>query len=308
MKKRPNKNYRLQVTVITALIIVINLGFVSITWPRSEIGHTKYVVSLGMKKIAILPFSNRSHQVFSAALTWKGSNDIVAYIKDYFEARQIPVVSGQPVEKLLLSDKIIRVFKNQNNPISREWNVIHSNYSLMLSKEILKSIFTNCPATTKLSKGKVKGLAREFGGVDAFIRGVILDATPKSLIDNRTIMEREIPDPFGGILPFQIEGLACYSMADRYEQSLPSLKKIRRTALEFSNKIEKTIEVIIFIQNTKNGSVVWSNSFRMAHPAICEDFDAILSSKISLVLDELFSVLYYHKGLWLLVAEKEDNL
>ncbi|MEA3328226.1 MAG: hypothetical protein U9Q08_00575 [Candidatus Omnitrophota bacterium] len=308
MKKEFNKNYWLQAVVIAALIIAVNLGFVSAARPRGEIGHTDYVVVLGMKKIAILPFSDRSHQVFSSVLSWKGSSDTVDYIRDCFKNKKIPVVSGRMIEQLLVSEEIIKPFKGQNNPASQEWSVIHSSYSSILTKQILKNITADYQAAAGLSKSRIRKLAKKLK-VDAFVRGMILDATPRPFIDTRTIIEKGIPDPFGGILPFRLrsEELAYYGLAGKYEEGLPSLKEFKPATLEFSEEIKKTLEIIIFIQNAETGAVVWSNSFKILHPAVSESFDIELGGKIKTAMDELFSVLYCHKGLWLLVAEKEKD-
>jgi hypothetical protein len=316
MKKIFDKRYRLQVGIIM-LAVIMNLSFVSIAQGRSETGHTDYVVVLAMEKIAILPFSDRSHQVFSSALAWKGNQDIVSYIEDCFKSRKFPVISGQRIERLLLSQGIIKPFKDLDNPASPEWSIIHSNYSLPLTKEILKDVIARQGDTVALSRGKIIELAKKLN-VDAFVRGVILDVNPKPLIDTRNIMERGIADPFGGILPFQAgkssHKSACYAVASRYENGLPSLKKVKPMALLVEvpdEKIKEAIEVIIFIQNAETGSVIWSNSFKIRRYPSGSDvtrlkgFDAELKKKINLAMDELFSVLYCYKGLWLLVEEKK---
>ncbi len=61
-------------------------------------GVSDYKISLGIGKIAVLPFSDHSHQSsFGDALTWGGNEKIIDHIGDYLKGKDIVVLPQKDV-------------------------------------------------------------------------------------------------------------------------------------------------------------------------------------------------------------------
>ena len=78
---------RNSLSVIFVTLIVIQLTIVAgplLSSVAAE-GVSGYKISLGVRKVAVLPFSDHSHQSsFGDALTWGGNKKIIDHIKNYF--------------------------------------------------------------------------------------------------------------------------------------------------------------------------------------------------------------------------------
>ena len=297
--------------VIFIMLIAIQLTIMTIPPPgeaESEPIKT-YKVSLGMKKVAVLPFSDHSHQSsFSDALMWGGTQKIIGHIGSYFKRKDIVVLPQKTVEKLLLRRGIIKYLKNADRAASFAWNVVHSMYGPLIIREFMKSIAKKGGGTVNLSDKTVINLGKNLG-VDTVLRGVILEKKARPFIDTRGISEREIDDPFGGMIPFalgdSIDKGAAYAVADKYEDGLPPAKDIKPAGDEgvcFPSVDEPVLLVRIYMQNAANGAVVWAGGFNIKYSLTAElgdntsVFDAELGKKIRLAMDSLFSNFYHWSG------------
>lgn len=266
-------------------------------------------ISLGIGKVAVLPFSDHSHQSsFGDALTWGGNKEIVDHIGDYFKGKDIVVLPQKDVGKFLVRRGIIKYFKDADKAASFAWNVIHARYGSLIIKQFMQSLAAQGGGTVNLSRKEIVDLAKNLG-VDAVVRGIILEKKRKPFIDTRNLAEREMTDPFSGLVPFMIGDSIgkrpAYAVAGKYEDGLPSVKDIKPAGDKgtyFPSADESVLLVRIYMQNAANGAVVWSGGFNIRYSLTAgsdkasSGFDNELGKKIRLVMDSLFSNFYHWSG------------
>ncbi len=300
-------------SVIFVMLIAIQLTVVAgagllLSSVEAE-GVSDYKISLGVGKVAVLPFSDHSHQSsFGDALTWGGNKKIVDHIGDYFNGKDIVVLPQKDVGKFLVRRGIIKYFRDADQAASFAWNIIHARYSSLIIKQFMQSLAAQGGGTVNLSRKEIVDLGKKLG-VDAVVRGIILEKKRKPFIDTRNLVEREMTDPFSGLVPFMIgdsvDKGSAYSVASKYEGGLPPVKDISPVEAEnarFPSDEEPMLLVRIYMQNAANGAVVWAGGFNIKYSLAAElegntsTFDAELGKKIRLVMNSLFSNFYHWGG------------
>ena len=304
---------RQQNSLLVIFIMLIAIQLIIMTVPPPGGAETEpigtYRVSLGVRKVAVLPFSDHSHQSsFGDALTWGGNKKIIDHIGDYFSGRDIVVLPQKNVGKFLVRRGIVKYFKDADKAASFAWNIIHARYSSLIIKQFMQSFVAQGGGTVNLSRKEIVNLGKKLG-VDAVLRGVILEKKMKPFIDTRSIGEREINDPFGGVIPFAlgdfIDKGAAYAVADKYEDGLPPAKdiNIKSAGDTCSPSVEEPVLLVrIYMQNAATGAVVWTGGFNIKYSLTAGSdkarsrFDNELGRKIRLVMDSLFSNFYHWSG------------
>ena len=299
---------RNSLSVIFVMLLAIQLTVVA--GPLlSSVEAEGVKISLGIGKVAVLPFSDHSHQSsFGDALTWGGNKEIVDHIEDYFKGKDIVVLPQKDVGKFLVRRGIIKYFKDADKAASFAWNVIHARYGSLIIKQFMQSLASQGGGTVNLSRKEIVNLGKKLG-VDAVVRGIILEKKRKPFIDTRNLTEREMTDPFSGLVPFMIgdsiEKGSAYAVAGKYENSLPPVKDVKPAGDKgayFPSAEEPMLLVRIYMQNAANGAVVWAGGFNIKYSLAAElegntsVFDTELGKKIRLVMDSLFSNFYHWSG------------
>ncbi len=298
-------------SVIFVMLIAIQLTVLAgllLSSVEAE-GVSGYKISLGVGRVAVLPFSDHSHQSsFGDALTWGGNKKIVDHITDYFDGRDVVVLPQKDVEKFLIGRGIIKYFRDADKVASFAWNLIHARYSSMIVEQLMQRLAAQGGGTIALSRKEIVNLSKKLR-VDAVVRGIILEKKKKPFIDNRNLAEREMTDPFSGLVPFTIgdsvDKRTAYGVASKYEDGLPPVKDVSPVKGEntrFRWAEEPMLLVRIYIQNAATGAVVWASGFNIKYSQSAElegntsVFDAELGRKIRLVMDSLFSNFYHWSG------------
>ena len=289
-----------------AMLIAIQLTVVA--GPLLSSVEAEDKIGLGIGKVALLPFSDHSHQSsFGDALTWGGNKKIIDHIEDYFNGKDIVVLPQKDVAKFLIGKGIIKYFRDADKASSFAWNIIHARYSSSINKQFMQSLASQGGGTANLSRKEIVNLGKKLG-VDAVVRGIILEKKRKPFLDTRSLVEREMTDPFSGMVPFMIgdsvEKGAAYAVATKYENSLPSVKDIKPAGDKdaFPSAEEPMLLVRIYMQNAANGAVVWAGGFNIKYSLAAEleddatAFDAELGKKIRLAMDSLFTNFYHWSG------------
>ncbi len=293
--------------LLVTFVILIAIQLTVVAGPLLSSAEAEGKVSMGIGKIALLPFSDHSHQSsFGDALTWGGNKKIIDHIEDYFNGRDIVVLPQKDVGKFLIRNGIIKYFRNAGNAASFAWNVINAKYSSLIVKQFMQSLASRGGGTVNLSRKEIVNLGKKLG-VDVVMRGIILEKKRRPFLDTRSLVEREMTDPFSGLVPFMlgdsVEKGSAYAVATKYEGGLPSAKDIKPIGDACSPSAEEPMLLVrIYMQNAANGAVVWAGGFNIkySHPSELEDstavFDTELGRKIRLVMDSLFSNFYHWGG------------
>ncbi len=296
-------------SLLVTFVILIAIQLTVVAGPLLSSAEAEGRVNMGIGKVALLPFSDHSHQTsFGDALTWGGNEKIIDHIKDYFNGRDIVVLPQKDIERLLIRKGIIKYFRDTGNAASFAWNVINVKYSSMIIKQFMQSLASRGGGTVNLSKKEIVNLGKKLGA-DAVVRGIILEKKRKPFFDTRSLAEREMTDPFSGLVPFiigdSVEKGAAYAVATKYEDSLSSAKDIKPTGdrgAYFPSAEEPMLLVRIYMQNAANGAVVWAGGFNIKYSLAAElednttAFDAELGKKVSLAMDSLFTNFYHWSG------------
>ncbi len=308
---------RQQNSLLVIFIMLVAIQLTIMTVPSSGGAESEpiktYKVSLGIEKVAVLPFSDHSHQSsFSDALMWGGAKKIVGYIGDYLDEQDIVVSPQKTVKKSLLRRGIIKYLKNTDRAASFAWNVVHSMYGPLIIRQFMKRIAKQGGGSVNLSNKTVVSIGKSLG-VDAILRGIIVEKKARPLFDTRSIGERGIDDPFAGVIPFafgdSIDKGAAYAVADKYEDGLPPAKDIgfdigltKGGIAGFPSAKAPVLLVRIYMQNAVNGAVVWTGGFNIKYSidvgldSEASTFDSELKKKIYLTMDDLFSNFYHCVG------------
>ena len=237
--------------VLALMVVVVGCGGVKETIVPTETPNVRYIAAgntveiKGVRKVALLPFADYSHQQdFLRTEIWGGNIKILEEITDHFVAHGIAVTVQEDVNTLLVDGDIIKPIANQyllygsgaddkakfrtkviGTP---EYDLVNVEHSEDMKEEIIDVIRSEIaleeaekpPVQTPVLQGATVGLSREMIrqlgeelGVDLIIRGRIIEYGFKG-IDTYNPLKR-------GFLPVLIEPMKDFlfgaAEAKRYE-------------------------------------------------------------------------------------------
>jgi hypothetical protein len=296
---------------LSILIFFAFLLGVSLSCRGEDSSGPSFRVALDLKKIAIFPFSDHTLKLDRFLEARYKEKRIVNQLRSYFESRGISLVLQDFVERVLLTENVIRPLSGVDNPASYFWNIVNSTFSNITNSEIYDYIIRKYGKTQTLPDPVVVRLANILE-VDAIVRGVILDRTPKSIMEkDKMIKLKQKQRLREKLIPFFIGDRMSYALAKNYEAGLPLFSNKRPLVFMPVPPDKKVIKIIIFVQSGKTGEVVWSNSCEMAYQAengyFPVDFSRRLKAKVNLTIDDFFSSLSPYKDSWLFIKNKDNN-
>ncbi|MCF7887300.1 MAG: hypothetical protein K9L71_02675 [Candidatus Omnitrophica bacterium] len=274
---------------------------------RSKTHSNRYKVALEINKLAIFPFADHSYSSLSSVQQLNKGKEIVEYLREAFREKNIELVDTNSIERLFLAEGVIQTLKEADNPASYEWNILNSSYSHFAEERVIDDIIKRYDKTAVLSKSKVAFLT-DMLGADAVVRGVILDKTPKNLIEEDSMLKPQTAAMAKRIIPFFIRGKFCYALTGSYETGLFPISHSRPPKIFPSfNSNAKVIEILIFIQNTKTGDIAWSGSRKISYSRkgsyFSGEFRTKLKKQVNLLIDDFISSLSKFKGSWVLIKK-----
>jgi hypothetical protein len=268
-------------------------------------------VSLDLKKIAIFPFSDHTLKIDRFFEARYKEEKIVNYLRSYFENRGISLALQDFVERVLLTENVIRPISGVDNPASYFWNIVNSTFSDITNLEIYDYVIRKYGKTQVLLDPVIVRLANILE-VDAVVRGVILDRTPKSIMEKDKMIKlkqkRRLREK---LIPFFVGDRMSYALTKNYEAGLPLFNNKRPSVFMPVHPNKRVIKIIIFVQSGKTGEIVWSNSCEMAYRVqdgyFPVDFSKRLKAKINLNIEDFFSSLSLYQDSWLFIKSKDNN-
>lgn len=257
-KDMMNKNLLM---VLVFVLFLISCGGVKETIAPTDTPHVKYIASehqveiKGVRKVAIFPFADYSHQQdFLEGDLWGGNIRILEEITDHFVAHGIAVTVQEDVNTLLVDNDIIQPIPSQylvygsggdNKAEFRakvigtpEYDLVNVEHSKDMKDEIINIIRDEMalekaekpPIQTSILQGATVGLSREMIkelgeqlGVDLIVRGRIIEYGFKE-IDTYNPLQR-------GFLPVLIEPMKDVlfgaTEAKKYESDLEDVNYLQ---------------------------------------------------------------------------------
>jgi len=243
--------------VLALMVVVVGCGGVKETIVPTETPNVRYIAAgntveiKGVRKVALLPFADYSHQQdFLRTEIWGGNIKILEEITDHFVAHGIAVTVQEDVNTLLVDSDIIKPIANQyllygsgadDKTTFRakvigtpEYDLVNVEHSEDMKEEIIDVIRSEIaleeaekpPVQTPVLQGATVGLSREMIrqlgeelGVDLIIRGRIIEYGFKG-IDTYNPLKR-------GFLPVLIEPMKDFLFgameAKGYESDLEDI-------------------------------------------------------------------------------------
>jgi hypothetical protein len=296
------------------LTLVVFLFFflgITLNCKGESSGGPGFRVALDLKKVAILPFSDHTLKLDRFFKAGYKEQKVVGYLRSYFKSQGIPLALQDFVERVLLTENIVRPFQGIDNPASYFWNIVNSTFSSITNSDIYDYVIKKHGKTQALSGPVIVKLAEKLE-VDAVVRGVILDRTPKSIMEEDRMFKLEQSQRLREkLVSFFIGDRMSYALTKNYEAGLPLFSNKRPLAFFPVAPTKKAMKIIIFVQNGKTGEIVWSNSCEMAYQAkdgyFPADFSRRLEAKINLAVEDFFSSLSPYKDSWLFIKSKDNN-
>lgn len=244
-------------------------------------------------RIAVFPFSDHSFKTIASVEKLNKSADILRNLDIVLKNKDINVVQNDLVERLLLAENIIRFFDFQKNPASYEWNMINSAFSPTTNDTIIEFIINRYKNTVILSRAKVISLAKDLDA-DLLVRGVILNKTPRSFIEEDKIVKESEGGISKRVVPFFLRDNFCYASTSSYESGLPPFNLKRPVSFSpFFKPNKSIIQVLIFIQDGKTGSIIWSTNFKVRYFSknyyLSAGFNDKVRKQIDLSMEDFFS-------------------
>jgi len=243
--------------VLALIVFIVGCGGVKETIAPTETPNVRYIAAenqveiKGVRKVALLPFADYSHQQdFLQTEIWGGNIKILEEITDHFIAHGIAVTVQEDVNTLLVDGDIIKPIANQyllygsgaddkakfrtkviGTP---EYDLVNVEHSEDMKEEIIDVIRSEIaleeaekpPIQTSILQGATVGLSREMVrqlgeelGVDLIVRGRIIEYGFKG-IDTYNPLKR-------GFLPVLIEPMKDFLFgaveAKGYESDLEDI-------------------------------------------------------------------------------------
>ncbi|MCF7887478.1 MAG: hypothetical protein K9L71_03600 [Candidatus Omnitrophica bacterium] len=274
---------------------------------RSKADSNRYKIALEINKLAIFPFADHSYSSFASVQQLNKAKEIVEYLHEAFREKKIELIDANSIERLFLAEGVIQTLKEADNPASYEWNMLNSKYYHVTEKRIVEDIIKKYDKTTVLSKSKV-AFFTDMLDADAVVRGVILDKTPKNLIEEDSMLKPQTAAVAKRIIPFFIRGQFAYALTDSYETGLFPINYSRPPKFFPSfDPNAKVIELLIFIQNAKTGEIAWSGSCKVSYSRKGSYFSGELRDKlkkqVNLLIDDFVLSLSKFRGSWVLIKK-----
>lgn len=265
----------------------------------------RFYVAQEIRRVAVLPFSDHSHQEsFVDALSWGGNYQLTAAMVDALLAQGFDVSSLKDVGDALLQEKVIREIKGARNSNTLGWELINAKHNPHLTKQLTHRVQQEVGGSTPLTVEQVRRIGNKLG-VDAVMRGVIYERHFEWTQEPHVVQ-----DKFNGLVPFLfgslIDGVAAYATAETYESGLSLADDDGGfdivASVPGSEKGGKvTLVVGLYLQNARTGQVSWRGKGQLQYDI--DTFAASHQELIRLLVNDLFSRMFLYKGYFLHIKE-----
>ena len=169
-----DKNFRKKMAIVVAMLMVLTAcgSMEAISDPAGT--YTIYLVK-EIKGVAVFPFADYSHrESFAQALNWGGNERINEKIRSYLIAKGLRVLGQKEVSGLLVSNGMINLMRDVDNPVSFTWSLINKPHNPLMTKSLMKSLLSNYGVTDRLSRKEVIEMGRKLG-VELIVRGKVME-------------------------------------------------------------------------------------------------------------------------------------